>query len=109
MAFRWLLTVNILALIFLGTSFLLGILLWRLMGKGKDTGPVKILMIVIVMNVILGSTLLIGGWFQYLKDWVQYARIVDISLMIIGLVLTASIAWVYNDYKKLIKKYEPGA
>jgi len=109
MAFRWLLTVNILALIFLGTSFLLGIALWRLMGKGKDTAPVKILIIVIILNVILGGTLLVGGWFQYLNNWVQYARIVDVALMIIGLVLTLSIAWIYNDYRKLIKRHEPSA
>ena len=107
MAFRWLLTVNILALIFLACSFLLGVALLKLMGKGKDTGPVKILIIVISLNVILGATLLIGGWFQYLNDWVQYARIVDVSLMITGLILTGSIAWIYNDYRKLIKKHEP--
>jgi len=109
MAFRWLLTVNILAVIFLGASFFLALALKNLMGKGKDTGPVKILMIVIILNALLGATLLMGGWFQYLHDWTTYVRIVDVSLMTIGIVLTASIAWIYKDYKKLIKKHEPEA
>ena len=109
MAFRWLLAVNILAVFFLGASFLLGFALKRLMGKGKDTGPVKLLLIVIILNGALGLTLLIGGWYQYLSDWVTYVRIVDVSLMLIGIVLTASIAWIYKDYKKLLKKHEPGA
>jgi len=109
MAFRWLLTINIIALVFLGLSFLLAILLKRLMGKGKDTGPVKLLIIVIILNGMLGLLLLAGSWFEYLSDWVSYAVLTDVTLMIIGMIMTGAVWWVYNDYKKLIKKHEPGA
>lgn len=109
MAFRWYLTVNILALIFLGASFFLALALKKLMGKGKDTGPVKILMIVIILVGGLGLLLLAGGWFKYIDEWVNYARVVDVSLMTIGIILTIAVYKVYSDYKKLIKKHEPGA
>lgn len=109
MAFRWLLTVNILAIIFLGAAFLLGLALWRIMGKGKDTAPLKILLLVIALNVSLGLTLLAGCWFEYFQQWINYARITDVALMLIGLFLTVGLAKVYFDYKKLIKKHEPSA
>lgn len=108
MAFRWLLAVNVIALVFLVLSLFLTLALKNLMGKGKDTGPVKILMIVIILNVALGAVLLVGGWFQYINEWVTYARITDIALMLIGVILTGSVAKVYVDYKNLIKKHEPG-
>ena len=109
MAFRWYLTVNIIALIFLGISFLLALALKRLMGKGKDTAPVKVLMIIIGLNGLLCLLLLAGGWFKYVDEWVNYARLTDMMIMIIGVVLTAAVAKIYLSYKKLIKKHEPEA
>ncbi len=101
-------TISISALILLGISFLLAIKLMRLMGKGKDTATVKILMTTIVVNGILGLYTASAIYWKYVHEYVNYVRITDIVLLIIGLILSVSIYKVYKDYAKLIKRNEPG-
>lgn len=101
------LTMDIIALITLGISFFLALKLKRLMGKGKDTGPIKILLIVIAVNGLLGFLLLLGGYFKYIGEYINYNRLTDFMLMIIGIILLGSVYWFYRDYRKLIKKHEP--
>ncbi len=107
MAFRWFLAINILALTFLASSFILGIALRKLMGKGKDTAPIQILLIVIIMNTLLGALLLGAGYMAYLGNFVNYTRITGVVLMLIGIILTGSMYKVYKNYKKLILRQEP--
>jgi hypothetical protein len=107
MIFRPFLTIDIIALVALAISFFMSIKLVRLMGKGKDAEPAKILIIVTVMNGLLGLLLLMGGYQKYLQDYLMYVRMTDIILMIAGIVLAVSIFKVYTDYKKLIRKHEP--
>ena len=105
--FRPFLTIDVIALIFLASSLVLTLKLKKLMGKGKDTGPVKILLIVAAINIILGALLLAGGYSKYIGSYIDYVRLTDISLMAIGIILTGSVWKVYTDYKKIIKKHEP--
>jgi len=109
MAFRWLLTVNIIAMVALTVAFLLGIKIRLLMGKGRDTKPIKILLIVIGMNGMLGLQFLIGGYLKYLGLFVDYIRLSDVTIMIVGIALSILLYRLYSDYNKLIKRNEPSA
>ena len=102
-------TIDALALILLGVSFFLTLKLKKLMGEGKDTGPVKLLTVVIAVNFILGATLLIAIYEKSVGAYINYVRITDIMMLVIGIVLTYSVWKIYKDYKKLIKKHEPNA
>lgn len=107
MIFRPFLTIDIIALIALAISFFMSIKLVLLMGKGKDAALAKILIIVTVMNGLLGLLLLLGGYQKYMQDYMMYVKLTDVTLMIAGLLLAASICKTYLDYKKLIRKHEP--
>ena len=107
MAFRPFLTADIIALITLATAFFIGLKLRKLMGKGKDTEHVKLMLIVIGVNVLLGLLLLLGGYQKFIGEYANYSRLTDIMLMIIGIVLAISLYQMYNSYSKLIKKHEP--
>ena len=105
MMFRPFLTIDVIALIFLVTSFFLTLRLKDLMGRGKDTGPVKLLLVVIIVNVLLGGLLLVGGTFKYFGDYLNYVRATDITLMISGMILTFMVYKEYKSYKALIRRY----
>jgi hypothetical protein len=97
------------ALIFLGISFFLTMRLKKLMGEGKDTAPVKLLTAVIAVNFILGTTLLIAIYEKSIGGYINYVRLTDVMMLIIGVVLTYSVWKIYKDYKKLVRKHEPNA
>ncbi|MBI4095418.1 MAG: hypothetical protein HY438_01005 [DPANN group archaeon] len=101
-------TVDLAAFILLAISFVFVLKLHGLMGKGKDTGPVKLLLIVIVVNLILAIALLMALYQKYIGAYFNYIRITDISLFIIGVILAFSAYKIYRDYEKLVKKNEPG-
>lgn len=107
MIFRPYLTIDIIALIALAASFFLALKLRSLMGKGRDTAPIKLILIVIVVNGLLGLLLLLGGYQKYIGWYLNYARFTDIMLMVIGVTLSVSLYKIYMDYKKLIRKHEP--
>src|SRR3989344_4984404 len=101
-------SISIAALVLLGISFVLAVRLMQLMGKGKDTATVKILMITIIVNGILGLYSASAIYWKYVHEYVNYVRNTDIVLLLIGIILVTSLYKVYKDYKKLIKKNEPG-
>jgi len=105
--FRPFLTADIIALITLTAAFFIGLKLRKLMGKGKDTEPVKLILIVIGVNILLGLLLLLGGYQKFIGEYANYSRLTDIMLMIIGIVLAVSLYQIYHSYKTLIKKHEP--
>ena len=100
-------TLDALALIFLGISFFMTWKLKKLMGRGKDTGPVQLLSIVIAVNFILGATLLVAIYEKSIGAYVNYVRLVDAMMLVIGVILTYSIYKIYKDYKKIVEKHEP--
>lgn len=100
---------SIIALVLLFISFLFAIKLKNMMGAGKDTGPVKILMAVIVTNAILGFYSATSIYWKYIHDYVSYVRITDIILLVISIILLISIYKVYKDYTQIIQKNEPNA
>ncbi len=102
-------TVDIAALILLTISFIFVLKLHNLMGKGKDTAPVKLLLVVIIVNVVLALTLLAAIYQKYIGAYFNYIRITDISLFVIGAVLAFSAYKIYYDYEKLVEKHEPGS
>jgi len=101
-------SISIIALILLGVSFLLALKLKNMMGAGKDTGPVKILMAVIATNGILGAYSATSIYWKYVHNYVNYVRVTDFVLLVIGLILVVSIYKIYKDYTNVIKKHEPG-
>ena len=101
-------SISVAALILLGMSFVLAVRLMQLMGKGKDTATVKILMITIIVNGILGLYSASAIYWKYVHEYVNYVRNTDIVLLAIGLILVVSIFKVYIDYARLIKRNEPG-
>ena len=101
--------ISLSAVVLIGISLLLALKLKRLMGKGKDTAPIKILMITIAVNGLLSLLSVTVLYWQYWHDYLMYARISNVMLLIIGIILVISLWKVYNDYSKLIKKYDPGA
>ena len=102
-------SMSIAALALLFVSFLFAIKLKNMMGAGKDTGPVKILMAVIVTNAILGFYSATSIYWKYVHDYVTYVRLTDIILLIISIILVVSIYKVYKDYTQIIQKNEPNA
>src|SRR3989338_34813 len=96
-------SISVAALILLGMSFVLAVRLMQLMGKGKDTAPVKILMITIATNGLLGIYSASAIYWKYVHNYVNYVRNTDIVLLAIGLILK-----VYMHYARLIKRNEPG-
>jgi len=98
---------DFLALVLLVASFFLTLKLKNLMGEGKDTAPVQLLLVVISINFILGVSLLAAVYQKYIGAYLNYVRLTDIMMLIIGLVLTVSVYKIYRDYKKLVKKHEP--
>ncbi len=101
-------SISIIALVLIGISFLLALELRKLMGKGKDTAPIKILLTVIAVNALLGLYSVTALYWKYWHDYLTYVRISDVMLLIIGIILVTSLWKVYSDYKSLIKKHEPG-
>ncbi len=101
-------TVDTLALLLLLVSFIIVLRLHKLMGKGKDTGPVKLLLIVIAVNFILAISLLAALYQKYIGAYFNYIRTTDIAIFVIGLILAISSYKIYKDYEKLVKKNEPG-
>jgi len=100
-------TISIIALVLLFVSFLFALKLKNLMGTGKDTAPVKILMTVIVVNAILGFYSATELFWKYQHDYVTHTRITDIMMLVIGIILSVSVYKVYKDYTHLLKKNEP--
>jgi hypothetical protein len=100
-------TLDILALIFLGISFFLTFKLRKLMGEGKDTAPIKLLTATISIIFVLGASLLAAIYEKSIGGYINYARIADFMMFVIGLILTISVYKIYKDYKHLIKKHEP--
>jgi phage-related holin len=78
------------------------------MGKGKDTAPVQLLLVVIIINFLLGVSLLAAVYQKYIKAYFNYIRLTDVMMLLIGIILTISLYKIYRDYSKLIKKHEPG-
>lgn len=107
MAFRWLLAVNVIAMLALTASFYLGIKLRILMGKGRDTGPVRILIIIVAMNGLLGALFLVGGYLKYLGMFIDYVRLADVTIMVIGISLSILLYKEYKKSKKLVQRNEP--
>lgn len=101
-------TIDALALIFLLASLIITFRLKKLMGEGKDTGPVKLLLVVIGVNIILALNLLYALYAKYLHVYLNYVRLSDITLLAIGIILAVATYKIYQDYKKIIKKHEPG-
>jgi hypothetical protein len=99
---------DLMASIFLVISFILAIKLKVLMGKGADTSLVQLLLTVIAINFILGLSLLSAIYEKYISAYLNYIRLTDFMMFVIGLILMISIFKVYRDYSKLIKKHEPG-
>jgi len=100
-------TISITAFILIAISFVLALKLKNLMGAGKDTAPVKILLTVILVNGILGAYSVTSIYWKYVYNYVNYVRFSDVILLVIGLILVVSIYSVYRDYDKLLKKHEP--
>jgi uncharacterized membrane protein len=98
---------DISALIFLGVAFFLTFKLRKLMGEGRDTAPVKLLTGTIAIIIVLGASLLAAIYEKSIGGYVNYARITDFMMFVIGIILTLYIYKIYKDYKKLIKKHEP--
>jgi hypothetical protein len=99
---------DITASVFLLVSFILTLKLKMLMGKGRDTAPVQLLLTVIFINFILGLSLLFAIYEKYIGAYFNYIRLTDFMMLVIGVVLTVSVIKIYGDYSKLIKKHEPG-
>jgi len=99
--------VDAIALVLLGLSFIQTIRLRKLMGEGKDTGPVKLLLIVISINVLLAASLLIAIYQKYIGSYLNYIRTTDIAMLAIGTLLVFAVTKFHFDYKKLIDKHEP--
>ncbi len=100
-------SISIAALVLIGISFLLALELKKIMGKGKDTAPIKILMTVIAVNALLGLYSATSLYWKYWHDYLTYVRVSDLVLLVIGVILVTSLWKVYLDYKTLIKKHEP--
>ena len=100
-------TLDALALIFLGIAFFLTFRLRKLMGEGKDTAPVKLLTITISVIFVLCASLLATIYEKSIGAYLNYVRITDFMMFVIGIVLVISIYKIYKDYKHLIKKHEP--
>lgn len=98
---------SIIALILIGISFLLALQLKKIMGKGKDTAPVKILMTIVAVNGLLAIYSVVVLYWQYSHDYLTYVRISNIMLLVIGVILVTSLWKVYSGYKTLIRKHEP--
>jgi len=101
-------SMSFIALALLGISFLFALKLKNMMGAGRDTGPVKILMAVIATNGILGAYSATAIYWKYVHNYINYVRFTDIVLLIIGIILVASIYKIYKEYTNIIKKHEPG-
>jgi hypothetical protein len=99
---------DLIAVIFLGISFIITLRLRSLMGKGRDTAPLQLLLVVIVINLLLGISLLATVYQKYIGAYFNYIRLTDLMMLIIGIILTTSLYKIYRDYSKLIKKHEPG-
>jgi hypothetical protein len=99
---------DLIAIIFLGISFIITLRLRSLMGEGKDTAPVQLLLIVIVINFLLGVSLLAAVYQKYIGAYFNYIRLTDLMMLLIGIILTFSLYKIYREYSKLIKKHEPG-
>lgn len=95
------------ALIFLGISFFLTFKLRKLMGEGKDTAPLKLLTVTIAVIFVLCATLLAAIYEKSIGGYLNYVRLTDFMMFVIGILLTVSIYRIYKDYKHLIKKHEP--
>lgn len=100
-------TLDVLALMFLGIAFFLTFKLRKLMGEGKDTAPVKLLTVTISVIIILCASLLAAIYEKSIGAYINYVRITDFMMFIVGIVLLYSIYKIYEDYKHLIKKHEP--
>ncbi len=100
-------TLDILALIFLGIAFLLTFKLRKLMGEGRDTAPVKLLTITISVIIVLSASLLATIYEKSIGAYINYVRITDFMMCVVGIILAVSIYKIYKDYKHLIKKHEP--
>ncbi len=101
-------SISVIALVLLGISFILAVRLMQLMGKGKDTATVKILMITIATNGLLGVYSATAIYWKYVHNYVNYVRNTDIVLLVIGVILVVSIFKAYMDYARLIRRNEPG-
>jgi uncharacterized membrane protein len=100
-------TLDAFALIFLGIAFFLTFKLRKLMGEGKDTAPVKLLTITISVIIVLCASLLAAIYEKSIGGYLNYVRITDLMMFVIGIVLVYSIYKIYKEYKHLIKKHEP--
>jgi len=99
---------DLIAVIFLGISFIITLRLRSLMGKGRDTAPLQLLLVVIAINLLLGISLLATVYQKYIGAYFNYIRLTDLMMLVIGITLTVSLYKIYRDYSKLLKKHEPG-
>ncbi|MFH0868998.1 MAG: hypothetical protein V1839_02100 [archaeon] len=98
---------SIIALVLLVISFILALKLRNMMGAGKDTAPVKILMITILLNALFGVYSASSMFWKYQHDYLTHVRVTDVFLLAIGIILVTYIYKVYRDYTRLLKKNEP--
>ena len=101
-------SISFIALALLFISFLLALKLKNMMGSGRDTGPVKILMAVIATNGILGAYSATAIYWKYVHNYVNYVRFTDIILLVISIILVVAIYKIYKEYTSVVKKHEPG-
>lgn len=99
--------INIVALILLIVSLIFSFKIKQLMGKGKDAGPINLLLIVMGVILIMTISLLYTLTSQYLFSYVQYTLTMNITLLIMGFVLSIMTYKTYLEYKQLLNKHEP--
>lgn len=99
--------INIVALILLIISLVFSFKIKQLMGKGKDAGPINLLLIVMGVILIMTISLLYTLTSKYLFSYVQYTLTMNLTLLVMGVVLSIMTYKTYIEYKQLLNKHEP--
>ena len=101
--------ISLAAVALIAIAFVLALKLKRLMGKGSDTAPIKILLTLIFVNIILAGYSASSIYWKYTHDYLTYVQTTDVVLLAIGIILVISIWKILSDYKSLINKHDPNA
>jgi len=98
--------ISLAAVALIGIAFALALKLKDVMGKGRDTAPLKILL---TLNGILAIYSASAIYWKYTHDYLTYVQITDVVLLAIGIILVISIWKIYDEYGGLVKKHDPDA
>jgi len=101
--------ISLAAVALIGIAFALALKLKEIMGKGRDTAPLKILLTLIFTNGILAIYSASAVYWKYTHDYLTYVQITDVVLLAIGIILVISIWKIYDEYDGLVKKHDPNA